>query len=153
MPSYHETRFLPYSPQQLYMLVIDIEHYPQFLPWCRAARILAQEETGFLAELVISFSHITERYTSRVTPTPPEGDSEGTINVDLVSGPFHHLTNHWRFIPKEGGTEIQLALDFQFKSKMLNKLIGGLFGRACEKMIGAFMARAEALYGKATLPH
>ncbi|MES2983584.1 MAG: type II toxin-antitoxin system RatA family toxin [Pseudomonadota bacterium] len=151
MPAYSETRHLPYTPQQMYALVLDIEHYPAFLPWCRAARIIAREETSFIGELVISFSHLTERYTSRVTPVPPVGDAPGSINVDLVSGPFHRLSNHWRFVPKDGGTEIHLELDFQFKSKLLDSLIGGLFGRASEKMGAAFTARAHALYGPGAL--
>ncbi|MFZ4541569.1 MAG: SRPBCC family protein [Rickettsiales bacterium] len=65
MHRYTETRILPYSPEQLFALVVDIENYPEFLPWCRGARIVAREEGSFLGELVISFSHLTERYTSR----------------------------------------------------------------------------------------
>ncbi len=146
MHRYTETRILPYSPQQLFALVVDIEKYPEFLPWCRAARVVAREGESFLGELIVSFSHLTERYTSRVTPTPPTPTQEGRIEVALVSGPFHHLNNHWRFVPHGTGCEIHLDLDFQFKSKLLDKLIGGLFGRACEKMVAAFTARARALY-------
>lgn len=148
MPTYSETRILPYSPAQLFALVLDIEQYPQFLPWCRAARIVSREADGsFLGELIISFSHLTERYTSRVTPTPATEASEGRIDVAMVSGPFHHLNNHWRFVPHADGCEIHLDLDFQFKSKLLDRLIGGVFTRASEKMVSAFTARAAALYG------
>lgn len=147
MHSYSETRVLPYSPAQLYALVADIEKYPEFLPWCRAARIVAREKDSFLGELIVSFNHVTERYTSRVTPMPPKGKEEGKIEVSLVRGPFHHLNNHWRFVPHPEGCEIHLALDFQFKSKLLDTLIGGMFERAAAKMVGAFTARAEALYG------
>lgn len=151
MHSYSETQLLPYTPQQLFALVVDIEKYPEFLPWCRAARIVSREADSFLGELIISFSHLTERYTSRVTPVPPQGNDEGRIEVALVNGPFTHLTNHWRFVPHAQGCEIHLALEFQFKSKWLDKLIGGLFERATAKMVGAFTARAEALYGKPAL--
>jgi coenzyme Q-binding protein COQ10 len=147
MPTYTETRILPYTPQQLFALVVDIEQYPKFLPWCRGARVVEHADTSFLGELIISFSHLTERYTSRVTPVAPTGNTEGTIAVELVDGPFTHLTNHWRFVPVASGTEIHFAVDFAFKSKWLDRLIGGLFTRASEKMIGAFMARAQALYG------
>lgn len=148
MHTYTETRILPYSPAQLFALVVDIEKYPEFLPWCRAARIVSREENGaFLGELVISFSHLTERYTSRVTPVPPALDSgEGHIEVALVNGPFSQLRNHWRFVPHAEGCEIHLDLAFQFKSKLLDKMLGGMFGRACEKMIAAFTSRAAALY-------
>ena len=146
MPHYAETRILPYSPHQLFDLVVDIEHYPLFLPWCRAARILSRDDNGFLGELVISFSHLTERYTSRVTPQPPH-DSAGAIVVELVSGPFKHLTNQWRFVPRDGDTELHFSVDFEFKSKLLNSLIGGMFTRASEKMVAAFLTRAQTLYG------
>lgn len=145
MPHYAETRMLPYSPRQMFDLVVDIEHYPSFLPWCRAARILSRDDKGFLGELVISFSHITERYTSRVIPQPPI-DGEGAIVVELVSGPFKHLTNHWRFVPHADGTELHFAVDFEFKSRLLNSLIGGMFTRASEKMVAAFLQRAQILY-------
>ena len=146
MHTYTETRILPHTPEQLFSLVVDIEKYPEFLPWCRGARIVSREGGAFLGELVISFSHLTERYTSRVTPTPPSKEGEGHIDVTLVSGPFKHLNNHWRFVPHPDGCEIHLDLDFEFKSKLLDKMLGGMFGKACEKMVGAFTARAEALY-------
>ncbi|MFZ4541570.1 MAG: SRPBCC family protein [Rickettsiales bacterium] len=64
-----------------------------------------------------------------------------------MTGPFKHLDNHWRFVPHGAGCEIHLDLDFEFKSRLLDKMLGGMFGRACEKMVGAFTARANALYG------
>ena len=146
MPAYSETRILPYSPIQLFELVLDIEKYPEFLPWCRGARIVSRETTAFVGELVISFSHLTERYTSRITPIVPTDKTEGSIHVNLVKGPFSHLSNHWRFMPHTEGTELYFQVDFAFKSSLLDKMIGGLFTRATEKMIGAFTARAEALY-------
>jgi coenzyme Q-binding protein COQ10 len=152
MPTYSETRVLPYSPQQLFALVIDIERYPEFLPWCRAARIISRETDSFLGELIISFNHLTERYTSRVTPVAPIGAHEGTIEVSLVQGPFKFLDNHWRFVPHADGCELHFGVDFEFKSKLLNSLIGGVFTRASEKMVGAFLTRAEALYGKHSEP-
>lgn len=146
MPSYTETRILPYAPEQLFGLVIDIERYPEFLPWCRGARVIERGAQGFIGEMIISFSHLTERYTSKVVPQPPAGGHEGRIDVTLVSGPFHHLENHWRFVPHANGTELHFAVDFAFKSRLLEKLIGGVFTRASEKMVAAFTARADALY-------
>jgi coenzyme Q-binding protein COQ10 len=159
MHRYTETRILPYTPEQMFSLVVDIEKYPAFLPWCRGARVVSREADGaFLGELVISFSHLTERYTSRIVAIAPSGQplpsspqplpTEGRIDVTLVSGPFKHLTNHWRFVPHGHGCEIHLDLAFAFKSKLLDTLLGGMFGKACDKMVGAFTARAEALYGR-----
>lgn len=150
MKHHHDTQISPYSPRQLFDLVIDIERYPEFLPWCRAARILERGEGRLLGELVISFKHISESYVSEVTFTPPGDNITGIIDVKLVRGPFKHLENHWKFIAREqGGTEIKLDLAFQFRSRLLDSLIGLLFGKATLKMAEAFKQRAHDLYGKA----
>jgi coenzyme Q-binding protein COQ10 len=150
MPAHTEMQVLPYTTRQLFALVADIEHYPEFLPWCRAARILERGDNEFLGELIISFSHMSERYTSRVTLTPPaEENAPGSIDVALVKGPFSHLTNRWEFRPMDGGgSEIRFFLDFQFKSRLLESLIGGVFAKATLKMVEAFRERAEQLYGR-----
>ncbi|MBY0406347.1 MAG: type II toxin-antitoxin system RatA family toxin [Rickettsiales bacterium] len=150
MPSHTERQFMPYPVPALFALVADIEHYPEFLPWCRAARILERKEGEFLGELVISFHHLTESYTSRVVLTPQSSpDTGAAIDVTMVKGPFEYLTNHWRFTPVEGGTQIDFALDFKFRSRILEKLIGGLFGKATSRMVTAFKDRADSLNGAA----
>ncbi|MCD6034744.1 MAG: ubiquinone-binding protein [Rickettsiales bacterium] len=149
MNIHHEQTPSPYSPEQLFDLVIDIEHYPDFLPWCSAARIT--ERTGkdqLLADLVIRFKAFQEKYTSRVLshrPTPEEPD--GYIIVELVDGPFAHLKNVWKFIEQEKGTTIDFHIEFQFKNKLLDKMVGFMFERAQRKVVDAFQTRAEALYG------
>lgn len=143
MPRHTDTQYSPHSPEQLFALVADVEKYPQFLPWCRAARIMERGEREFLGELIISFAHMSESYVSRVTLTP-----HSAIDVTMVSGPFEHLTNEWRFTPEGAGTRIEFMLDFQFRSKILEKLVGGLFSKATAKMVDAFRARADTLYGK-----
>lgn len=149
MQEYRDTQISPYSPQDLYALVLDIERYPEFLPWCRAARILERDEHRMLGELVISFKHITESYVSEITFNPPVGTRSGAIDVRLVRGPFKFLENHWTFTPNAaGGTEITLHLAFQFRSRLLDSLIGMLFGKATAKMAAAFKDRADALYGR-----
>lgn len=146
MHSYSEIRHSPYTPAQLYTLVLDIERYPEFLPWCRGARILERKHDYFIGELIISFSHLTERYSSKVTPTPATHGQDARIEVSLERGPFTHLANHWRFEPKDGGTDIHFAVEFEFKSRILDKMMGGFFTRAVEKMGAAFITRADALY-------
>jgi coenzyme Q-binding protein COQ10 len=151
MPQLSLSETVPYTTRQIFDLVADVGKYPEFLPWCRAARVTPVTENQFLGELVIAFKGFTEKYTSRVSLTPPE-DLQAPARVDVVmmEGPFHHLENHWELLPAPGGgTQINLNLDFQFKSKILEMLIGGLFQRASEKMVHAFRERADALYGKA----
>jgi len=147
MPCHVEQQISPYSPAQLFALVADVEKYPQFLPWCRAARILQRGENEFLAELIIAFAHISESYVSRVVLQP-----NSAIEVKMVRGPFEYLSNDWKFTEIEGGTRIDFSLDFKFKSKILEKLIGGLFAKATEKMVFAFKIRADALYGQQINP-
>jgi coenzyme Q-binding protein COQ10 len=145
-----QTEISQFSPQQIFDLVADVESYPEFLPWCGAARIKEKvSEKEFLAELVIVFKALRERYTSRVTLTPPESEHAAChVSAVMIEGPFHHLTNEWQLSPTEdGGTRIDLTLEFQFKNALLQKLIGGLFERASEKMISAFRTRARELYG------
>lgn len=144
MASHFEVRPSPYSPEQLASMVLDIERYPEFLPWCRASRVLEKHDDYFLGELVIHFNHLTERYTSKVVPIHGEHEQ---IMVELVKGPFKYLTNHWKFVPTATGTDIHFHLDFEFKSRILDTLIGAMFTRATEKMVAAFSTRADALYG------
>lgn len=142
MPAHSTTEFSPYTPQQIFDLVVAVERYPEFLPWCRAARILERKEDHFLAELIISFKHFTESYVSRVTCDSPQ-----RIEVEMVRGPFEFLVNRWQFTPMpEGGCQIDFMVDFRFRSKILEKLIGGLFGKATAKMAHAFKERADSLY-------
>jgi len=147
MPVHSERHILPYSPEQLFDLVADIERYPEFLPWCRAARVLERKDGEFLGELVIRFAHLSESYTSRVTLQRPDNPGEtGSIDVTMVKGPFEHLINRWQFAPVENGTQVDFFLDFKFRSRLLEKMIGGLFSQATHKMVGAFQERAEKLY-------
>jgi coenzyme Q-binding protein COQ10 len=152
MPTHTEQQTLPYTTEQLFDLVAGIERYPEFLPWCRAARIIEKREGGMLAELVISFAHMTERYTSQVTLVrPATANAPGAIDVTMVEGPFDHLVNRWQFTPLENGSRIDFFLDFKFRSRLLEALMGSLFAKATARMVTAFKQRAEALYGKQAL--
>ncbi len=142
MPSHAEQRQLPYQPAQLFDLVADIESYPQFLPWCRAARIVERRPERVTADLVIGFKMFRETFTSVVTLAPPE-----RIDVEYVRGPLKHLTNRWRFLPDAKGCTVDFYVDFAFRSRLLEGLIGAVFGEAVSRMVGAFEVRADAIYG------
>ncbi|WP_282608262.1 type II toxin-antitoxin system RatA family toxin [Pelagibius sp. Alg239-R121] len=143
MPTHAERRVLPYTPEQLYKLVAEVEHYPQFLPWCVAARIRERRENMIVADLVIGFKMIRERFTSKVA-LDPEGRK---IHVTYAEGPFKYLNNHWRFEEHPEGCVIDFYVDFEFKSKLLQKMIEALFHEAVRRMVAAFETRADALYG------
>ncbi len=144
MPTHAEQRVLPYSPQQLYGLVADIERYPEFLPWCIAARIRKRESELIVADLIIGFKMIRERFTSKVILDP----SGRRIDVSYIEGPFKYLDNHWIFEDHPQGCRIDFYVDFEFRSRLLQKLMQPLFHEAVRRMVAAFETRAQALYDK-----
>jgi coenzyme Q-binding protein COQ10 len=149
MPTHAEKRKLPYSAAEMYTLIAGIERYPEFLPWCSAARIRERRQEGGReivdAELVISFRVFRERFGSRVVLRP----AENRIDVAYLDGPFRYLANHWYFRPlDDGGCEVDFFVDFEFRSSVLQALIGVVFGEAMQRIVRAFEKRAEALYGK-----
>ncbi len=146
MPIHREKRVLPYTPEQMFALVADVEKYPEFLPWCVACRIRTQETpASFIADLQVGFKMVREQFTSRVTLARPNA-----ITVTYLTGPFEHLTNEWKFsaAPKgtPKGTEVDFFLSFEFRSRLLQTLIGVLFEEAVHRMVSAFEARAAKLY-------
>lgn len=144
MPTHAEKRHLPYSQKQLFDLVAEVDRYPEFLPWCTACRITRREGESFYADLVVRFKVFSERFASKVTL-----HGHDQIDVEYIDGPFRYLNNHWRFIPQyDGSCVIDFFVDFEFRSKMLQALIGLLFNEAVSRMVGAFETRARSLYGE-----
>ena len=142
MPTHAEQRVLPYSPEQLFALVADVERYPEFLPWCVGARVRERSPELIVADLIIGFRMLRERFTSRVTLDPPN-----RIDVAYTEGPFRYLTNHWIFERVPGGCRLDFFVDFEFKSRLLQHLIEVLFSEAVRRMVAAFEGRARQLYG------
>jgi coenzyme Q-binding protein COQ10 len=142
MPKHVESRRLPFTPEQMFALVSDVASYPQFLPWVVAVRIRSDSPTELLADMIVGFKGLRETFTSRVVKARPE-----SVHVDYIEGPLRHLSNDWRFRPDgEGGVFVDFEVDFAFKNRMFEMLAGQVFDRALRKMIGAFEARANALY-------
>jgi coenzyme Q-binding protein COQ10 len=143
MPRHSETRYLPYTPEQLFDLVADVETYDEFLPWVVAVRVRSSSETETVADLVVGFNAFKERFTSRVVKERPT-----RICVDYVEGPLKYLHNEWKFDrARGGGTDLCFAVDFAFKSRLFESLAGAMFDRALRRMTDAFEQRAAALYG------
>lgn len=142
MPRHQDSRLLPYSPAQMFDLVADVARYPEFLPWVIGARIQSRSEAEMVAELIVGFKMVRERFTSRVHLERP-----GHIAVDYITGPLKHLSNDWRFSPDGTGTRIDFTVDFAFRSRLFESLVGGVFTEAVRRMVQAFEKRALALYG------
>ena len=143
MPTHAEKRKLPYTPEQMFDLVAGVGRYPEFLPWCKAARITRREGDVFYADLVIGYKMVREKFGSRVTAKRPDH-----IHVEYLKGPMRHLSNHWRFIPnRDGSCTIDFFVDFEFKNPVFRKLMEVFFNEAVKRMVAAFEARAKDLYG------
>lgn len=144
MTVHAEKRVVPHRPEELYALVADVRRYPEFLPWCMAARIREQDEHGLSADLIIGFQMFRERFTSHVELSPETYE----INVKYAEGPFRYLSNSWRFLPHPDGCEIDFYVDFEFNSRLLQSVIETLFTEAVRRMVKAFEDRADALFGR-----
>lgn len=143
MPTYAERKNLPYTPEQLFDLVIDIESYPKFLPWCLAARVNSQSDKEIYADLVIGYRLIKERFSSHVVFQRPD-----MIRVEYLDGPMRYLSNKWEFIKEpDGSCTIDFYIDFEFKNAFLQKMMGLFFNEAVRRMVSSFQSRAQELYG------
>jgi coenzyme Q-binding protein COQ10 len=143
MPHHHERRSLPHSAAQMYDLVADVARYPEFLPWVSAIRVRQDEETEMLADMIVGFKTLRETFSSRVVKAP-----KTAIVVDYLDGPMQHLHNSWKFEDAPGGgSTVDFTVDFSFRNRMFEALAGQFFDSALRKMTGAFIERADQLYG------
>ena len=146
MTSHAETKYLPYTAKEMFELVADISSYPEFLPWCAAARVRKEIQKGVIkqieADLVISFKVFREKFGSRVLLDA----SKFTIETEYLDGPFRHMQSVWSFNNSEQGCEVNFNVDFEFKNAMLQSIIGLVFNDAMQRIVRAFERRAADLY-------
>ncbi len=140
-------RHLPYTPQQLFTLVGDVERYPYFVPWVISMRTWNRKDLGggvttLDTEAAVRFAIVRERFATRVRLDA----AAPSIEVDLLSGPFRHLRNRWRFTPSGDGAELSFEIDFEFGSRFLHGVLSANFERAVTKLINCFEQRAHHLY-------
>lgn len=147
MPKFETTRRVPYTAQQMYQIVADVEAYPQFLPLCEALKIesrdVADDKTTIIATMSVGYKTIRESFRTRVTLTP----GEPAILVEYLDGPFRRLENRWRFLPTTTGSDVHFFIDYEFRSVMLSVLMGALFDKAFRRFSEAFEDRARTVYG------
>ncbi len=130
----------------------DVPRYPEFLPWCIAARVKRRDgDSVEIDELAIGFGPLHEKFVSRVTFSTSSPDA---LAIDTVGteGPFRALSSRWIFHPALGGTEIEFSLEFEFRSLLLQHTMRMLFTEAVKRMVAAFEARARKLYGEPIAP-
>lgn len=143
MPSIRESRELAYSAEQMFTLVADVGRYAEFLPWVVATRVRSDSETEMVADMMIGFKALREKFTSKVHKQRP-----AWILVEYVDGPLDHLENSWHFEPLGNHRcRIDFSVDFTFRNAVFEALAGKYMDRAFRKMVGAFEVRARQLYG------
>ena len=146
MPQFQQEYLSTYTVKQLHDLVMDVESYPQFLPWCYQTKIVQKSKGLTTADLTVKFKGILQEYRSEIKNSI-KGNKLASIDVCSISGPFKHLINKW-YLEKVGNhTQVKFFINFEFKSVLLDKLIGIFFSLACKKMVEAFNERARKLYG------
>lgn len=143
MPTHAEKRILRHTPEEIFQLVADVHRYPEFLPWCVGARVLTRDDTKLVADLTIGFKMIRETFRSDVTLERP-----GRVQVQYLDGPFRYLNNTWTLRPVPQGTEVDFFVDFEFRSRLLQAVIGTVFNEATRVMVRSFERRAMHLYGR-----
>ena len=148
MKSVHKSVLLWHSAHEMFTLVTDVDHYPQFLPWCDRASVLETTADGVVAQVGIAIGGIRQSFTTRNTHVLNE-----RVDLALVDGPFSLLEGHWRFIPLGDGTQrackIEFSLDYDFSSQTLAALVGPVFDKIAGSMVDAFVKRADQVYGSA----
>ena len=130
----------------MFALVTDIEHYPQFLPWCDHGEVLELNDDGMLARVGMAISGLRQSFTTRNTH---EADRKGLM--ELVDGPFSQLDGVWAFTPLGDGTlracKVEFTLSYGFSSSALAALVGPVFDKIAGNLVDAFVKRADQVYG------
>lgn len=149
---HHVAKVLPYRPDDLFRMVGDVAAYPEFVPWIMSLRTwnahrVSEHVDGLDAEVAVGFAMLKERFATRVR----RDAAARQVDVGLISGPFRHLQNRWRFLETpEGATRIEFDIDFAFKSRVLEALLKANFHHAVDRLMSCFEARAQSLYDPVT---
>ncbi len=147
MPSFRTVRHVPFTPSEMFDVVADVERYPEFLPLCEGLVVTRRDEhegkVELTATMTVGYKAITERFTTHVTLDKVAGE----ILVKHADGPFTHLRNEWRFVASGAGSDVHFAIDYAFRSAMLQLIVGAAFDKAVRSYTEAFEARARSLYG------
>ncbi len=149
MPKFRQKKTLPYSANKIYDLVMDVEKYREFLPWCKQARIVEiLSKENLQADLLIDFKGFLEKYRSDVKHFKDE-NGVYVVETRAINGPFQSLFSEWKIVNlgEEDSCEIEFFIEFSFKSFLLEKMIGVVFENAAQKMVKSFEDRALELYG------
>jgi ribosome-associated toxin RatA of RatAB toxin-antitoxin module len=143
MNNVKKSRIVPFSCEQMFNLVNDVENYSEFLPYCSKSMVNYRDEDEIQATLVITAAGISKSFTTRNLQ-----QHNKMIEIRLIDGPFKHLEGFWRFDEVPQGCQISFDLEFEFAGRMFSMLLGPVFEQVTDKMVDAFCDRAETKYGQ-----
>jgi coenzyme Q-binding protein COQ10 len=152
MPQFSTKRHVRHSADDMFDLVADVEHYPEFVPLCRDLKVRQRTAAGegveiVVADMTVSFKLVRETFRSRVTLDKPKFQ----ILVEYLQGPFSRMQNRWDFKPAgDNACDVEFFIDYEFKSRTLGMLMGSMFDMAFRRFSAAFEARADQVYGRKT---
>lgn len=140
----HKSVIVGYSAEQMFALVDKVEDYPRFLPWCGGTEVRDRTSDGLVATIAIHYHGLKQSFTTENTNIQPT-----SIQMRLLEGPFRHLQGSWVFKPlREDACKIEFDLEYEFSSRILDKLIGPVFGMIANSFVESFCKRAEVAYGR-----
>lgn len=149
MPQFSTKRRVQHSAADMFALVADVEHYPEFVPLCRSLQVRQRTTDGdgreaIVAEMTVAYKLIHETFTSRVTLDRKKLE----ILVEYLQGPFRKMNNRWRFLPAgEVACDVEFFIVYEFRSRTLGLLMGAMFETAFRRFSVAFERRADQIYG------
>lgn len=145
MPVIHRSALVPYTVAQMYALVSNIESYPEFLPWVRSVTVHDRSSRTVTASLELSKGPVTKSFTTQNELS----ESQDSMTLDLVEGPFHHLQGRWGFQALgDDGCKVTLDMDFEFSNRLLAMTVGPMFNEMVNRLVNAFIERAPRIYGQ-----
>ncbi len=148
MPELSTTRRVRHAASQMFDLVADVEHYPEFVPLCQSLTVRKRIKEGgkdiIVADMTVAYKLVRETFTSRVTLDRPNLQ----ILVEYLEGPFRRLNNRWNFrAVNSGACDVEFFIAYEFRSRALGMLMGAVFDAAFRRFAGAFERRADQVYG------
>lgn len=142
MAQISRSALVPYSAEQMYQLVNDVDAYPKFLPGCTGSRVLESTGNQMTASVDVSKAGISKTFTTRNTLT-----SNKSIHMQLVDGPFRKLTGGWEFVSLDADAcKVELSLEFEFTNMLVEMAFGRIFKELANNMVQAFTQRAKEVY-------
>ena len=146
MKTIHKSVLLWHSAEEMYALVTDVQHYPQFLPWCDHGEVIEHREDGMVARVGMAISGLKQSFTTRNTHQPGRG-----VQMELLDGPFSRLDGQWQFTPLGDGSQrackVEFTLSYGFSNAALAAIVGPVFDRIDGSLVDAFVKRADQVYG------